>query len=275
MELPSLPLWVCQVYPDHFKAGSTVLKRPVPYMPFFSDLGGNQANMAQSSTTNVSHTTDPRSLVTFNADRGQLNTQWLRPMQLISPPMLTAFPRLTGQLDESGMAKPPEIDLTMRGSTEPQEKFKAFMDQLDEYLLEFMVQHQSLLGKRDLTKDQVAMSQRPLFKTRISAKTQKQYPDAMVLRYKNKTGEPLLVVDKNMDVIDLDKNPEAIGFNSVVRCALKFSGAYCKAGMFGASFELMAVQVLGEAPRASQEEFTNPFSTDLDQDAWPSMNQPY
>ena len=97
------------------------------------------------------------------------------------PAMVTAFPCLVDMTDTEGNVKPPEIDLTMKGTGEPQEHFKGFMDTLDEHLCVFMMDNQALLGKKGLTLDQVGMAQHNLFKTHISTKTGRQYPDAMVV----------------------------------------------------------------------------------------------
>ena len=99
----------------------------------------------------------------------------------MSPAMVTAFPHLVDTTNTEGNVKPPEIDLTMKGTGEPQEHFKAFMDMLNEHLHMFMMDNQALLGKKGLTLNQVGMAQHNLFKTHISTKTGRQYPDAMVV----------------------------------------------------------------------------------------------
>ena len=167
---------------------------------------------------------------------------------MVSAAMRAAQPHRGVQyVDEAGNPKAPELDLTMKGANDAQNEFKQFMDRLDEHILNFMVEHQSLLGKKGLTREQVRMAQRTLFKTRISAKTGKQYADAVTLRYKNREGVPLPVVDENLEPIDLEERPDAIEYNSVVRVILKYNGAYAKQGYFGHSLELMAVQLLGTA----------------------------
>jgi hypothetical protein len=222
---------------------------------------------------NVPHDTDPKTLVTYRADHGSLWTDWFRPLGLMSPAMITCFPRLVNNVDDAGNPKAPELDLTMRGAQDPQNQFRQFMDRLDEHLLNFMEEHQSLLGKKGLTREQVRMAQRTLFKTRISAKTRKQYADAITLRYKNRDGVPLPVVDENLAPIDIEERPDAIEYNSVVRVMLKFSGSYCKSGHFGNSFELMAVQLLGSA-NVKEDKSALSFAgvPATDSADWPTLN---
>ena len=187
--------------------------------------------------------------------------------------MITCFPRLVNNVDEAGNPKAPELDLTMKGANDAQNEFKQFMDRLDEHILNFMVEHQSLLGKKGLTREQVRMAQRTLFKTRISAKTGKQYADAVTLRYKNRDGVPLPIVDENLEPIDLEERPDAIEYNSVVRVILKYNGAYAKQGYFGHSLELMAVQLLGTA---NVKETQTPLGfagvPAADSADWPTLN---
>ena len=223
---------------------------------------------------NTSSTQDPSKLVDFKFDHGALATNWLRPMALMSPPMMTSFPRLTGSTDDQGNQKPPEIDITMRGAGPAQETFKNFMDNLDMHLLRFMHDNQVLLGKRGLPMDAISMSQRPLFKTRVSAKTGKQYPDAMCLRYKNKDGSPLLIVDKDNNVLSVEdvERDGLVRFNTIVRVSLRYSGAYCKGGNFGNSFELTGVQILGQAEAEKEQPMENPFcAMDKNSDEWPAL----
>lgn len=242
-------------------------------MHFSNSRVTNEPDASSLTMINIA-TANPAELVEYLVDKGQLRTQWLRPMQMLSPPMLTAFPRLSGHTDDHGNDKPPEIDITMRGAGELQEKFKSFMDKLDNHLLNFMQKNQALLGKAGLTKEGLASLQRPLFKTRISAKTGKQYPDAMVLRFKGRDGTPLIVVGTDGQPIEIKEDgSSAICFNSIVRVSLRFSGSYCKAGFFGNSFELTGVQLLGQAPSFVDEPIENPFTLDTPSEkTWPSLS---
>ena len=52
----------------------------------------------------------------------------------MSPAMVTVFPRLVDTADTEGNIKPPEIDLTMKGTRIAQECFKEFMDKLNHHL---------------------------------------------------------------------------------------------------------------------------------------------
>ena len=223
---------------------------------------------------NIPHDSDVSALVSFAADHGQIQSSFMRPLTIVTPPMLTAFPRLgPNQLDENGNVKAPELDLTMRGAQDPQEKFKGLMDQFDDTLRDFVHQNQSLLGKKGLNITQVEMAQRRLFKPRISTKTGRQYPDVCVVRYKGRD-TPLEVVDKDLNLINLKENPDAVSFNTIVRAILKYVGGYCRGGSFGNSWELLCVQVLGQA--------TTPGVTDsaaelfsavppATEDGWPSL----
>ena len=265
--VPDVPLWVAQTYPDYFD-GPKMKKRRKTHT--FSELGGTNK---QAMPENVPHNTDPKTLVSFRADQGSLWTEWMRPLSLTSPAMITCFPRLVNNVDEAGNPKAPELDLTMKGANDAQNEFKQFMDRLDEHILNFMVEHQSLLGKKGLTREQVRMAQRTLFKTRISAKTGKQYADAVTLRYKNREGVPLPVVDENLEPIDLEERPDAIEYNSVVRVILKYNGAYAKQGYFGHSLELMAVQLLGTANvKETQASLGFAGVPPADSADWPTLN---
>lgn len=265
-----IPDWVAQVFPDYFENAKKGAKRAKRGFSKLEVLHNDIALMA-----NTSHTQDPKTLVSYAFDHGALNTSWLRPMGLMSPPMMTSFPRLSGGHDDNGNQKPPELDLTMRGAGPAQDQFKNFMDQMDEHLLDFMVAHQVLLGKRNLPRDAIAMSQRPLFKSRVSAKTGKQYPDAICLRYKNKDGSPLLIVDKDNNPLSIDdvERDGLVRFNTIVRVSLRFSGAYCKGGNFGNSFELTGVQVLGQAENERDQPMENPFCPmTKNDDEWPALH---
>ena len=258
-----IPTWVAQIFPNHVQGRSPHLKRR------FSELGDKPR-----MSSNIGHETGPATLVTFSADHGMLNTAFMHPLTVVTPAMVTAFPRLqANQLDDSGNPKAPELDLTMKGAGEAQERFRKQMDSFDNHLLEFMVDNQSLLGKKNLAPSQVEMSQRKLFKARISTKTGRQYPNACVVRYKGRDG-PLQVVDKDLNPIDLEKDPEAIGFNTIVRAILKYSGGYCRGGAFGNSWELICVQVLGQvcAPSITESAADLFSALPLDsEDMWPQL----
>ena len=266
----NIPLWVCEVFPKYFTSGK-VPKRGHRKKRTFSNLGGNNKT---TMPDNVAHDTNPATLVKFVADQGFLSANWLRPLKLVSPAMVTAFPRLKEETDAEGNLRAAELDLTMKGAGEAQETFRLFMDRLDDQLLDFMYANQNLLGKKGLTREQVQMSQRRLFKTRISTKTGRQYPDAMVVRYKNKE-TPLSVVDKDLTVLDIN-DPGVIGFNSIVRAVVQFSGSYCRGGAYGNSFELVCVQVLGSCAVTSATDFqaaSEAFSgIPADEATWPTLN---
>jgi len=162
-----VPLWVAQVFPSYFNNGR-LLKKRKKNTRHFSDAGvETEIGMPQ----NIPHDTDLCNVIQFTANQGNLDTHFLCPLTIMTPAMVTAFPRLVDTTDPEGNVKPPEIDLTMKGGREPQEHFKVFMDALDEHLCLFMMDNQALLGKKGLTLDQVGMAQRNLFKTHISTKT--------------------------------------------------------------------------------------------------------
>ena len=265
-----IPLWVARIFPEHFQGNIPIVSTHKNPKRRFSEVGV-QNEFSLLMPENIPHDTNPATLVTFHADGGQIQSNFMRPLTVVTPAMLTAFPRLgSNNVDENGNTKAPELDLTMKGVGEAQEKFKNLMDKFDSHLLEFMHTNQALLGKKSLNLAQVEMAQRKMFKPRISTKTGRQYPDACTVRYKGRDA-PLQVVDKDMNPIDLEETPDVVGFNTIVRAVLKYSGGYCRGGAYGNSWELVCVQVLGQAtPPQMTETAADMFTVALmdDKAAW-------
>lgn len=125
-----VPLWVAEVFPSYFNNGKFLKKRK-QNTRHFSDVGvGTEAEMPQ----NIPHDTEPCDMIQFTCNQGNLDTHFLRPLTIMSPAMVTAFPRLVDTADAEGNVKPPEIDLTMKGAGIAQECFKEFMDKLNNHL---------------------------------------------------------------------------------------------------------------------------------------------
>lgn len=129
--------------------------------------------------------------------------------------------------------------------------FKDWIDKIDDMLLEWMTANQGQLGKANLTRDQVAMMQKRGFKSRVSNRTGKSYPEAMTVRYKASAfgSDEVLVWDR-------EGNPytKEIQMNDIVAVIMKYEGCYVKPGQyFGNSWTLMGVLFLGSAIEESKE----------------------
>ena len=176
-------------------------------------------------------------------------------LQVTSPPMICAFPRLTrDQLntDRNRGIKTNSygVDITMKGAVEAQNTFRAFMDDLDEKLLDFVVNNPQVLksNMRNLTREGAAVMIKPCFRARSSYKTGRMYDDAMSCR-SNLNVEH----HEGVPVIDVNNNPytEPLEYNSIIRVVLTYHGPYVITGsMFGNGWKLGAVQYLGKAEDA-------------------------
>ena len=150
-----IPGCVCQVFPDYFPAKNTKLSGKKHPCHHFSHLGVRDS-IPDIMATSVSHTTDPETLVTFVADGGSIQTQFAKPLQIVSPPMITCFPKLGGIVPsnepdatyaQGSDPHPPKIDITLKGAELPQNQFKEWMDKLDDVLLHFVYQNQNILAR--------------------------------------------------------------------------------------------------------------------------------
>ena len=287
--IPHMPLWVCkQIFPYYFgtkqprglvledherlpKRRRTHSEPPIHPTVFFSHLKVTSANM----TSTIHYGTDPKTLVTFHVDQGHVMANFLRPLCVTSPGMVTCFPKLVPEAHQAYEGatneRPPELDLTMKGAGPEQLQFKAFMDGLDDALLEFVFNHQTVVGKANLTRAQIEMMMKRQFRPRVSIKTGKQYPDALTCRYKAKD-TPIQVVDSECRVVDLAANPTAVTYNDVVRVAMRYNGPYIRGGSFGNSWEMLCVQVVGHAENHSACEPAEYFGEPLDPAKWPTIN---
>ena len=244
----------------------------------FSHLGVRDS-IPDIMATSVSHTTDPETLVTFVADGGSIQMQFAKPLQIVSPPMITCFPKLGGIVPsnepdatyaQGSDPHPPKIDITLKGAELPQNQFKEWMDKLDDVLLHFVYQNQNILGKRGLSLDAVRTLQKRAFRPCVSMHTGKSYPDAMSCRFKGKN-EPLQVLDQNLVPINPEAHAGAAAYNDIICVFLRYGGGYACASIFGNSWDLLAVQILGHA----QEEVSVPdpqlIFTEMDQSTWPKV----
>ena len=155
--------------------------------------------------------------------------------------MNTAFPQLSQEQMNSGMypSKMPNLDINMRGAGPEQEKFRDWMDEMDDRLLDHMFTNQAHIGKNGLSKEQIGMMQKRGFKSRVSNRTGKAYPDSMTLRYKSTS-----FGSDDVLVWDLDGNPctRELQMGDVVSVMIRYEGCYIKPGQyFGNSWSLMGV----------------------------------
>jgi hypothetical protein len=181
--------------------------------------------------------------VTFNTSGGRVYGNFDRPLTLTSPPFVTSFPKLTKADIERSQDKGIrvinyETDITMKGATETHANFKAFMDDLDELLLAHIVSTDTSINAA-----QAKFMLKPLFKTRRSIRTGKEYPEAMNCRSKISTEN----VDR-LPVVDSDNKPYLtdIQQDDIIRVQLTYRGPYyIRNSWFGNSWELSAVQFCG------------------------------
>ena len=182
--------------------------------------------------------------VTFTTAGGRVYGNFDRPLTVTSPPFVTSFPKLTRAEVERSQDKGIrvlnyETDITMKSATESQENFKAFMDDLDELLLAHIVSNEPTMNAQ-----QARFMLKPLFKTRRSIKTGKEYPEAMNCRSKM----PVSDGADRLPVVDLNNKPYLtdIQQGDIIRVQLSYRGPYyIRNSWFGNSWELTAVQFCG------------------------------
>ena len=183
--------------------------------------------------------------VKFITSNGRVYADHARPLTVTSPPFVTTFPKLTKAEIEKSQDRGIrvanyEVDISMKGAKEVQENFKAFMDDLDELLLAHVV---STDTTGTIGRAQAQFMLKPLFKTRRSMKTARDYPDAMNCRSKiniNDVERYTVLDEKNVpytkDVVQGD----------IIRVQLTYRGPYViRNSCFGNSWELAAVQYCG------------------------------
>ena len=281
---PQVPLWVTKVFPAYFTPGnipspSKRRKLSTPQTEMCVTFSDPLVSSTFMSTATVNLDVDPCTLVTYHIDQGHIQADFLRPFSITTPGMVTCFPKLTPELavpgyEDPGIGPPcpPEIDLTLKGAQALQHEFKAFMDRLDDKLLDFVCDNQTVLGKTGLNRTQVEMMMKQQFRPCVSIKTGKSYPDALTCRYKSKD-HPLQVVDTDLNPIDLHQNPNAIGYNDIIRVGMRYNGSYVRGGHFGNSWEMLCVQHLGHTDNAPTCEAAEFFQgPKLDEDMWPTLN---
>ena len=216
-------------------------------------------------------TDDLRTLVTFSVNNGVLSASFA-PLTITTPPMVTSFPKLTREdllkdVDRGINRLDFELDLTQLGAKERQVAFQKMMDVFDDALLDFAFLNQSVLGKKGLTKEQMAIMQKRQFRQRINHKTGRQYPDAMVARSKGMREMP------RMPVYDEHGHPyylDVVG-NDIVSVVLVYLGPYSKPNnYFGNAWQLVGVQRLGHMDRPDAAEAKTSFVA-WDSSAFPAL----
>lgn len=226
---PTIPEWVGIVYDHHF-----------------SYRRGKKPKRLAPMTSTIPHDADPSKYVEFSIEQGAPRAQYMRPLEVVSPHMITCFPKLTeAQIQQGGHGDRAsfELDITMKGANQAQEQFRKLIDGFDDHLFEFMFKNQeTILPGKKYTRDQLSMMHKRQFKQRVSVRNGRSYPDAMNCRFKGPQGTKVPVMDQNLQEAD----PEWVQYNSVVRVGLRCNGCYMRAGFFGNSWELTCMQYLGQ-----------------------------
>ena len=102
-----IPLWVARIFPEHFQGNIPIVSTQKNPKRRFSEVGV-QNEFSLLMPENIPHDSNPASLVTFHADGGQIQSNFMRPLTVVTPAMLTAFPCLTSNnVDENGNTKAP------------------------------------------------------------------------------------------------------------------------------------------------------------------------
>ena len=212
----------------------------------------------------------PSEVISFHSDNGQVRANYPLAFTLTSPPMVTAFPKLTREElnkdAERGINRLDyELDLTMSGAGMAQRAFREWVDGADDLLLDYVFNNQQLVGKKGMTKDQIAVMQKRVFKQRINYKTSKQYPDAMICRTKGLREYPRMpVYDPHSELYPLD----VIG-GDIVSVVLQYNGAYAKPNtFFGNTWQLIGVQRLGHQDKSDTVDAKSCFQS------WDTTNFP-
>lgn len=223
---------------------------------------------------------DPR-LVTFEADAGSTNIRMrydgvpVNAWHLYTPTFVTNFPKLNvaveaGVTPEAAKRLTVDMDLSLKNAGDIQHRFRAWMDALDDRLLDFIHSNQRLVGKAGQPASYLRNMQKRQFRERVSSKTGRQYPDSMVVRAKvfagfgrNSVAPPMR---NNLPVIVAsrpgesfytntgDESGDIVMYGDVVAACLRFDGAYCSPGQyFGMAFTLLSVKTYGQPTVADAE----------------------
>ncbi len=191
--------------------------------------------------------------ITFTSDRC--------PPNVVTPPFLAAFPKLNRDQLEADSARSTRrqtnyaVDITMKGASVAQNEFRAWMDKLDNQLLDLVHKNQHVVGTTKMSKDQLMVMQRRAFREKSNPRNGRVYADAMTCR------SPLDIEKAwGVHVVDVNNQPmeQSVEYNSIIRCMLQYHGPYVVRGsMFGNSWRLVSVQVVGHADAGVAE--TPPF----------------
>lgn len=211
--------------------------------------------------------------ICFQADPGTTNIRMYycdkpaNTFYIHTPTFITSFPRTHVPMDPLRPTATIDIDLNMKGAGDTQEAFKAWVDAIDDRYLGFMHQNQRILGKAGLSVEGVKALQKRQFRERISIKTGKKWPDAMVCHAKGFTNtgnkstgkimcrQGMSVIDhrtQKVFMVNMHDEPtdddNAILSNDVVAVVLRFDGPYVSPGQyFGIGWTMVGAKTYGQA----------------------------
>lgn len=209
--------------------------------------------------------TKPKIALTLDGDQITFTSDQCPP-NVVTPPFLAAFPKLNRDQLEADMQRSTRrqtnyaVDITMKGASAAQNEFRSWMDNLDNQLLDLVHKNPHVVGTAKMSKDQLMVMQRRAFREKSNPRNGRVYADAMTCR------SPL-DIDKawGVPVVDVNNEPmtEPVEYNSIVRCMLQYHGPYVVRGsMFGNSWRLVSVQVVGHADSSVAEPPPFPPCTD-------------
>ena len=205
-------------------------------------------------------------LVTFTTTNGRVYGNFERPLTVTSPPFVTTFPKLTREEVDRSQEKGIrvtnyEADITMKGAKDTHVNFKSAMDDLDGLLLAHVVSNDN----NGMTAQQAQYMLKPLFKTRRSTRTGRDYPEGMTCRSKVGSAD-----FPRFHVVDSANKPYLADIvpSDIIRVQLSYRGPYViRNSCFGSSWELTGLQFCGK------HEEPPPAFHPVDPTEFPSLTQ--
>lgn len=177
-----------------------------------------------------------------------------------TPPFITNFPKLVSDVDpettddeKKVKAATLTVDLTMKGAEDVHRRFYEFTRALDDTLLDVVHCNQHMVGKVNLSKEQLVPLQKRIFRERISQSTGRQYDDAFLPRCKAFTKAGPHWCRNSVRVFDEENNPtmEYPENGEVVQACVRYDGPFASSAIgFGHTFTLLAVKKLGRPKSA-------------------------